>query len=135
KYQDGMAVDRAPQRVDCCIVDRPADIGPADHGADMRMKRRDREGHGYLSVTNKWLWRRESARVPGLSMLGDRFVSLTIPAIQVGIASSAATKQSPPGPEPGRAAIGEMSPPVAVSHPFTPPTVDRLAVRRAGAAS
>ena len=96
KHQDGMAVDCLPEGGDRGIIDPAADIEPADRGTDMRMQRRDREGHGRPFRKQQLSWLGGSIRVPGLSILGE-IASLRpqCPLFQLVIARSAATQQSP----------------------------------------
>ena len=47
--EDGMPVDPLPERLDGGLVDRLAQIEPADLGADMRMQLSRRERHDLSS--------------------------------------------------------------------------------------
>src|SRR5262249_39157588 len=99
-------VDRPPQFGDRGAVDSPAEIDTRDFGADMRMERAYRDGHGTSPVAFARRFRPSSAPVNRSERLTARRVMATLlgvtTEIQMALASSA---------------------------PFVAPLVDRLSVR------
>src|SRR5256885_10332049 len=69
---------RRPKLVDDLVMDRAAEIEPAELGADRRMQGRDREGHPYSPDAASV--RRGSIRPPGLSIAGTMVLARDAPA-------------------------------------------------------